>query len=73
MSLLFSRGLVAACVAAIAACGAQERPVEQAAPAAQNVVEVTATDFAFAMPDTLASGVTTFRLVNQGPSFTIWS
>ena len=36
------------------------------APADPTVVEVTATDYAFAMPDTLPSGVTTFRLINQG-------
>jgi uncharacterized cupredoxin-like copper-binding protein len=67
MHSLFSRGLIVTCAAAIAGCGAQEQPVvEQVASATPNVVEVTATDYAFAMPDTLASGVTTFRLVNQG-------
>lgn len=67
MSSPFARGVFVTGVAAVAACGAQEQPVvEQVAPAAPNVVEVTATDFAFAMPDTLPSGVTTFRLVNQG-------
>jgi uncharacterized cupredoxin-like copper-binding protein len=67
MRSLFIRGMIVTCAAAVAACGAQEQPVvEQVAPAAPNVVEVTATDYAFAMPDTLASGVTTFRLINQG-------
>jgi plastocyanin len=67
MSSVFPRGLLVAGVAAVAACGAQEQPVvEQVAPAQPNVVDVTATDYAFAMPDTLPAGVTTFRLVNQG-------
>lgn len=67
MHSLFSRSLLVTSVAAMTACGAQEQPVvEQVAPATPNLVEVTATDFAFAMPDTLPSGVTTFRLVNQG-------
>jgi hypothetical protein len=30
------------------------------------VVTITATDYAFGAPDTIASGLTTFRLVNQG-------
>ena len=67
MSFPFARTVLVTGVAAAAACGAQEQPVvEQVTPAAPNVVEVTATDFDFAMPDTLPSGVTTFRLVNQG-------
>ena len=32
-----------------------------------NVVTVTATDFAFQAPDTIAAGRTTIRLVNKGP------
>jgi len=31
-----------------------------------NVVTITATDYAFGMPDTIPAGLTTFRLVNQG-------
>ena len=38
-----------------------------AAPAAPNVVTVTATDFAFDAPAEIPAGVTTFRLVNKGP------
>jgi hypothetical protein len=34
---------------------------------AANVVTVTATDYAFQAPDTIASGRTTFHLVNKGP------
>lgn len=36
-----------------------------AAPAA-NVVTITASDFAFGMPDTIPAGLTTFRLLNHG-------
>src|SRR5512132_3485691 len=32
-----------------------------------NVVTITATDFAFEAPDTVAAGLTTIRLVNKGP------
>ncbi|MGQ0704509.1 MAG: hypothetical protein ACT4PM_15460 [Gemmatimonadales bacterium] len=45
-----------------AACGKEEA----AEPAVIPSVMVTATDYAFQMPDTLTAGVTTFRLVNQG-------
>ena len=39
-----------------------------AAPAAEpHVVTVTASDFAFQLPDTVDAGLTTFRLVNDGP------
>jgi len=34
-----------------------------------NVVTVTATDYAFQAPDTIAAGRTTFHLVNKGPDF----
>ena len=43
------------------ACG---RPAPQAA--GPNVVTITATDYAFGVPDTIPAGLTTFRLVNQG-------
>lgn len=33
---------------------------------APTVVTITATDFAFGAPDTIAAGLTTFRLLNQG-------
>src|SRR5437867_11275912 len=40
------------------------RPASQAA--GPSVVTITATDYAFGMPDTIPAGLTTFRLVNQG-------
>jgi uncharacterized cupredoxin-like copper-binding protein len=36
------------------------------APRGPNVVTITATDYAFAAPDTIPEGLTTFKLVNQG-------
>jgi hypothetical protein len=36
-------------------------------PRAPKVVTITARDFAFDAPDTLTAGLTTIRLVNQGP------
>jgi hypothetical protein len=56
-------------LAALGACAGGDKPAEAAAtaaPAAPPVVEVTANDYAFQMPDTLAAGVTTFRLTNHG-------
>lgn len=46
---------------ALTACA---RPA--AAPAAPNVVTIIATDFAFAAPDTIPSGLTTLKMKNQG-------
>ena len=40
------------------------RPAPQAT--GPSVVTITATDYAFGMPDTIPAGLTTFRLVNQG-------
>ena len=40
------------------------RPAPQ--PTGPSVVTITATDYAFGMPDTIPAGLTTFRLVNQG-------
>ena len=40
------------------------RPAPQGA--GPSVVTITATDYAFGMPDTIPAGLTTFRLVNQG-------
>lgn len=52
---------------ALGACGAGEaQPGEPAAVAPQEVV-VHALDYAFRAPDTVQSGVTTFRLINEGP------
>lgn len=55
-----------------AACAKTEQAPQQAAdtaaaaPAAPNLVHVTATEYAFQAPDTLPSGVTTFHLMNNG-------
>ena len=46
---------------ALTACA---RP--DASPAAPNVVTIIATDYAFAAPDTIPAGLTTFKLLNQG-------
>jgi uncharacterized cupredoxin-like copper-binding protein len=53
---LLVRGLVA--------CAACARPTPQAAE--PPVVTITATDYAFAAPDTIPAGLITLRLVNQG-------
>ena len=39
---------------------------KDAAPAGPNVVTIVATDFAFALPETLPAGLTTLRLANAG-------
>ena len=46
---------------ALVACARKD-----AAPAGPNVVTIVATDFAFALPDTLPPGLTTLRLANAG-------
>ncbi|MBC7897369.1 MAG: hypothetical protein H7066_18270 [Cytophagaceae bacterium] len=51
------------------ACAGGEKPsadTTASAPATPNVVTVIANDFAYTAPDTIPSGMTTFRLVNQG-------
>lgn len=56
----------------LAACATAEPPAEAApapatdVPAEAQVVDVTAIDYAFEGPDTIASGWTTFRLHNEG-------
>jgi uncharacterized cupredoxin-like copper-binding protein len=50
------------CLGLLAAC----TPPKPAAPPAANVVTITATDYAFAAPDTIPAGLTTFRMLNQG-------
>ena len=47
------------------ACAKQETPAPPP-PGPPAVVQVTATDFAFSMPDTLTSGPTTFHLLGGG-------
>src|SRR2546422_3952542 len=55
------RRLALASAACAVACG---RPAPRAA--GPSLVTITATDYAFGVPDTLPAGLTTFRLVNQG-------
>lgn len=65
----------ALCAAAVlAACGPRDRRGDADTTAAAstrattpNVVTETARDFAFELPDTIPAGLTTIRLVNQGP------
>ena len=66
----------AALLAAASGAAAQQPHHDHAAPraaarsvarAAAPVITVTARDFAFDAPDTVAAGVTTVRLVNRGP------
>ena len=65
--------LVLAC--ALVACAkadtSADRPADTAAPvaatAAPNTVTIVAKDFAYDAPDTIPAGMTTLRLVNQGP------
>jgi uncharacterized cupredoxin-like copper-binding protein len=47
----------------VVACSSSKQP---ATPAAPPVVTITATDYAFNAPDTIAAGLTTLRLVNHG-------
>jgi hypothetical protein len=60
-----------AIVATATAAGAVHAGVSSDDPktAKANVVTVTATDYAFQAPDTIAAGRTTFHLVNKGPDF----
>jgi len=55
------RRLAFASLAWAVACN---RPAPHAA--APSVVNITATDYAFGVPDSIPAGLTTFRLVNQG-------
>jgi hypothetical protein len=60
-----------AIVATAAVAGAVRAgvPVNDPKAAKDNVVTVTATDYAFQAPDSIAAGRTTFHLVNRGPDF----
>lgn len=68
-----------ALAAGTGACGTEAEiqaavaSVEMAQPAldlpVSNVVTVTASDFRFRAPSTIPAGLTTFRLINQGPEF----
>lgn len=56
-------------LALVAACAAPEAPPVEEATAvavAPPEVAITLTDYAFALPDTVAPGVTAIRIVNQG-------
>ena len=65
-----SRRIVLVCSAVIAgACAKAEPPAEQAVavvPVAPPVVHVEAADYSFTAPDTVASGPTTFHVMNGG-------
>src|SRR5207247_7154782 len=58
--MIFRRLALAGAACAVA-CG-------RAAPRAvgPSLITITATDYAFGVPDTIAAGLTTFRVVNQG-------
>jgi len=56
------RRLALASLAVAVACTRQPPP----RAAGSNLVTITATDYAFAMPDSIPAGLTTFRLINQG-------
>lgn len=65
--------LTALTLALVGGCEKAAKPAEQPAaapaapePAAPRTVHVIATDFAFQAPDTLAAGLTTFHLMNNG-------
>jgi uncharacterized cupredoxin-like copper-binding protein len=65
----FSRGLTARIALALASAAPLAACKKQAPPAAApQVVVIRTTDYAFAMPDTIQSGVVHFKLVNGGPS-----
>src|SRR5437870_10514399 len=55
------RRLALASAACAVACG---RPAPRVA--GPSLITITATDYAFGIPDTIPAGLTTFRLVNQG-------
>ena len=69
--------LAATAAVVVAGCRPDESPPSRApqsaadtvaAPAAPGIVTVTAQDFAFDAPSEIPAGLTTFRLVNRGPS-----
>ncbi len=63
MSYNVTLGLLAVALSAVAVHHDSARSIDRAAP---NRVIVTATDYRFAMPDTLPAGPTKFQLVNHG-------
>jgi len=58
---MIMRRLALASLVAAAGCTRQAPPA-----AGPNVVTITTTEYAFAVPDTIPAGLTTFRLVNRG-------
>ena len=67
---MFAERWVASLVASLSlVAAASTLPNEPRPAAAPIVVTVTATDYAFAAPDTIAAGFTTFRLVNNSDQF----
>ncbi len=72
----YLRMICATAVVAMAGCSAREVPADAAAnadtgvaggaAASANVVTVTSTDYAFAAPDQIPAGLTTFKLVDNG-------
>ncbi len=63
MKTLYVSGALAL---ALAACSRQAPPPPPPPPAGPHIVTIVATDYAFAAPDTIAAGLTTFTLLNQG-------
>ena len=66
MNRLPPAGRWIAFVAVLSACSTREETPGRNLAAAPNVVSLTATEYAFEAPDTIAAGWTTFRLVNRG-------
>ncbi len=56
-------------VAALTACGSQEKPAAAPQAAAPAAVTIHAKDFAYEAPDTVPAGFVTFTLINDGPGF----
>ena len=67
MRYSLTAGLLAVAATASFAGALRAAPGDDPKPARANVVTVTATDFAFQAPDTIAAGRTTIHLVNKGP------
>jgi hypothetical protein len=55
-----------ALVAVLSACSARDKAPGRQLTAVPNVVSLSATEYAFQAPDTLAAGWTNFRLANRG-------
>lgn len=70
--LLLRPTMLALPLMSVLACGGAKQPDESAAAAppaapAPPVVTITASDYAYEMPDTIVGGLVTLRLVNKGP------